>query len=97
MVSFGSQEGSVARPWGWGGDDEPLPLGLESLHPRISWVWLDVKHSGIVLKRQAASSAAALSTKDGQPLILWKQEWAVGWRRGCALSFPGNKLVSGDH
>lgn len=88
-----------------GGDDEPLPLGLESLHLRTCWVWLDVNHSGIVLKRQAASSAPALSAKDGQPLTLWKQAigwrrgwWSIGWRRGWwALSFPANKLVSGDH
>ncbi|XP_025774425.1 E3 ubiquitin-protein ligase CHFR, partial [Puma concolor] len=24
-------------------------------------------------------------------------EWTIGRRRGCDLSFPGNKLVSGDH
>lgn len=31
------------------------------------------------------------------PVFLWKREWTVGRRRGCDLSFPGNKLISGDH
>ncbi|XP_010602531.1 E3 ubiquitin-protein ligase CHFR isoform X2 [Fukomys damarensis] len=30
-------------------------------------------------------------------VLLRKREWTLGRRRGCDLSFPGNKLVSGDH
>uniref|UniRef100_G3SLP3 E3 ubiquitin-protein ligase CHFR n=1 Tax=Loxodonta africana TaxID=9785 RepID=G3SLP3_LOXAF len=39
-----------------------------------------------------------LGAEEGEPYIpLWKREWTIGRRRGCDLSFPGNKLVSGDH
>ncbi|XP_023576427.1 E3 ubiquitin-protein ligase CHFR [Octodon degus] len=30
-------------------------------------------------------------------VLLRKREWTLGRRRGCDLSFPSNKLVSGDH
>uniref|UniRef100_A0A2R9ACS9 E3 ubiquitin-protein ligase CHFR n=1 Tax=Pan paniscus TaxID=9597 RepID=A0A2R9ACS9_PANPA len=30
-------------------------------------------------------------------VLLRKREWTIGRRRGCDLSFPSNKLVSGDH
>ncbi|XP_058995192.1 E3 ubiquitin-protein ligase CHFR isoform X2 [Mustela lutreola] len=39
-----------------------------------------------------------LGAADGEPhVLLRKPEWTIGRRRGCDLSFPGNKLVSGDH
>ncbi|XP_012386492.1 E3 ubiquitin-protein ligase CHFR [Dasypus novemcinctus] len=39
-----------------------------------------------------------LGADEGEPhVLLWKREWTIGRRRGCDLSFPGNKLVSGDH
>nr|XP_055177899.1 E3 ubiquitin-protein ligase CHFR isoform X4 [Nyctereutes procyonoides] len=39
-----------------------------------------------------------LGAGDGEPhVLLRKREWTIGRRRGCDLSFPGNKLVSGDH
>uniref|UniRef100_A0A8D2PIV6 E3 ubiquitin-protein ligase CHFR n=1 Tax=Zosterops lateralis melanops TaxID=1220523 RepID=A0A8D2PIV6_ZOSLA len=30
-------------------------------------------------------------------VLLLKREWTIGRKKGCDLSFPGNKLVSGDH
>ncbi|KAM4051425.1 E3 ubiquitin-protein ligase CHFR isoform 2-T3 [Anomaloglossus baeobatrachus] len=30
-------------------------------------------------------------------LFLYKREWTIGRKKGCDLSFPGNKLVSGEH
>ncbi|XP_075390582.1 E3 ubiquitin-protein ligase CHFR isoform X2 [Tenrec ecaudatus] len=39
-----------------------------------------------------------LGAEEGEAhILLWKPEWTIGRRRGCDLSFPGNKLVSGDH
>ncbi|XP_044099536.1 E3 ubiquitin-protein ligase CHFR [Neovison vison] len=39
-----------------------------------------------------------LGAGEGEPhVLLRKREWTIGRRRGCDLSFPGNKLVSGDH
>ncbi|KAM9622530.1 E3 ubiquitin-protein ligase CHFR isoform 1-T2 [Trichechus inunguis] len=39
-----------------------------------------------------------LGAEEGEShILLWKREWTIGRRRGCDLSFPGNKLVSGDH
>ncbi|XP_044943649.1 E3 ubiquitin-protein ligase CHFR isoform X2 [Mustela putorius furo] len=39
-----------------------------------------------------------LGAADGEPhVLLRKRECTIGRRRGCDLSFPGNKLVSGDH
>lgn len=39
-----------------------------------------------------------LGAEEGEPqILLWKREWTIGRRRGCDLSFPSNKLVSGDH
>ncbi|XP_007953229.1 E3 ubiquitin-protein ligase CHFR [Orycteropus afer afer] len=39
-----------------------------------------------------------LGAEEGEPhVLLWKRECTIGRRRGCDLSFPGNKLVSGDH
>uniref|UniRef100_A0A8C0PGM9 E3 ubiquitin-protein ligase CHFR n=1 Tax=Canis lupus familiaris TaxID=9615 RepID=A0A8C0PGM9_CANLF len=39
-----------------------------------------------------------LGAGDGEPHVLLRnREWTIGRRRGCDLSFPGNKLVSGDH
>ncbi|XP_078193968.1 E3 ubiquitin-protein ligase CHFR isoform X14 [Callithrix jacchus] len=39
-----------------------------------------------------------LGAEDGEPhVLLRKPEWTIGRRRGCDLSFPSNKLVSGDH
>ncbi|KAF6080784.1 checkpoint with forkhead and ring finger domains [Phyllostomus discolor] len=31
------------------------------------------------------------------PVLLRRRELTIGRRRGCDLSFPGNKLISGDH
>ncbi|XP_032127246.1 E3 ubiquitin-protein ligase CHFR isoform X10 [Sapajus apella] len=39
-----------------------------------------------------------LGAEEGEPhVLLRKPEWTIGRRRGCDLSFPSNKLVSGDH
>ncbi|XP_040843123.1 E3 ubiquitin-protein ligase CHFR isoform X4 [Ochotona curzoniae] len=39
-----------------------------------------------------------LGADEGEPhVLLWKREWTIGRRKGCDLSFPSNKLVSGDH
>uniref|UniRef100_A0A4X1UUW5 E3 ubiquitin-protein ligase CHFR n=1 Tax=Sus scrofa TaxID=9823 RepID=A0A4X1UUW5_PIG len=39
-----------------------------------------------------------LGAEEGEPhVLLRKREWTIGRRKGCDLSFPGNKLVSGDH
>ncbi|KAM5199369.1 E3 ubiquitin-protein ligase CHFR isoform 1-T4 [Hipposideros larvatus] len=39
-----------------------------------------------------------LGAEEGEPYVLLrKPEWTIGRRRGCDLSFPGNKLVSEDH
>nr|KAF6464524.1 checkpoint with forkhead and ring finger domains [Rousettus aegyptiacus] len=39
-----------------------------------------------------------LGAEEGEPqVLLRKPECTIGRRRGCDLSFPGNKLVSGDH
>ncbi|EHA98713.1 E3 ubiquitin-protein ligase CHFR [Heterocephalus glaber] len=39
-----------------------------------------------------------LGAEQGEPhVLLRKREWTLGRRRGCDLSFPSNKLVSGDH
>ncbi|MCI4392929.1 hypothetical protein PGIGA_G00151590 [Pangasianodon gigas] len=43
------------------------------------------------LVRVGASSESALT------LLLVNKECTVGRRKGCDLSFPANKLVSGDH
>ncbi|KAJ1093966.1 hypothetical protein NDU88_007052 [Pleurodeles waltl] len=35
---------------------------------------------------------------DSEPdVLLCKREWTIGRKKACDLSFPGNKLVSGDH
>ncbi|XP_063470873.1 E3 ubiquitin-protein ligase CHFR isoform X7 [Symphalangus syndactylus] len=39
-----------------------------------------------------------LGAEEDEPhVLLRKREWTIGRRRGCDLSFPSNKLVSGDH
>nr|XP_013004025.1 E3 ubiquitin-protein ligase CHFR isoform X7 [Cavia porcellus] len=39
-----------------------------------------------------------LGAEQSEPhVLLRKREWTLGRRRGCDLSFPSNKLVSGDH
>ncbi|NXC07861.1 CHFR ligase, partial [Orthonyx spaldingii] len=39
-----------------------------------------------------------LGADEAEPhVLLLKREWTIGRRKGCDLSFPGNKLVSGDH
>ncbi|CAK6439916.1 unnamed protein product [Pipistrellus nathusii] len=39
-----------------------------------------------------------LGAEEGEPhVLLRKREWTFGRKRGCDFSFPGNKLVSGDH
>uniref|UniRef100_A0A670JQ11 E3 ubiquitin-protein ligase CHFR n=1 Tax=Podarcis muralis TaxID=64176 RepID=A0A670JQ11_PODMU len=39
-----------------------------------------------------------LGAEEAEPhLLLLKKELTIGRKKGCDLSFPGNKLVSGDH
>nr|XP_021483859.1 E3 ubiquitin-protein ligase CHFR-like isoform X2 [Meriones unguiculatus] len=39
-----------------------------------------------------------LGAEEDEPqILLWKRQWTIGRKRGCDLSFPSNKLVSGDH
>ncbi|NXG04927.1 CHFR ligase, partial [Sakesphorus luctuosus] len=39
-----------------------------------------------------------LGAEEAEPhVLLLKREWTIGRKKGCDLSFPGNKLVSGDH
>ncbi|KAM6423347.1 E3 ubiquitin-protein ligase CHFR isoform 1-T3 [Liasis olivaceus] len=39
-----------------------------------------------------------LGVEQAEPhVLLLKREWTIGRKKGCDLSFPGNKLVSGDH
>ncbi|XP_036615998.1 E3 ubiquitin-protein ligase CHFR [Trichosurus vulpecula] len=39
-----------------------------------------------------------LGAAEGEPpVLLRRKECTIGRRKGCDLSFPGNKLVSGDH
>ncbi|XP_042817676.1 E3 ubiquitin-protein ligase CHFR isoform X2 [Panthera tigris] len=49
-------------------------------------------------QRQPWGRLLRLGVGEGEPhVLLRKPEWTIGRRRGCDLSFPGNKLVSGDH
>ncbi|XP_069353535.1 E3 ubiquitin-protein ligase CHFR isoform X2 [Eulemur rufifrons] len=49
-------------------------------------------------RRQPWGRLLRLGAEEGEPhVLLWKREWTFGRRRGCDLSFPSNKLVSGDH
>ncbi|KAM4707701.1 E3 ubiquitin-protein ligase CHFR isoform 1-T5 [Discoglossus pictus] len=36
-------------------------------------------------------------TEAESELFLFKREWTIGRKKACDLSFPGNKLVSGEH
>ncbi|KAE8634829.1 hypothetical protein XENTR_v10002450 [Xenopus tropicalis] len=36
-------------------------------------------------------------TESSSELFLYKKEWTIGRKKACDLSFPGNKLVSGEH
>ncbi|KAM4810384.1 E3 ubiquitin-protein ligase CHFR [Rhinophrynus dorsalis] len=36
-------------------------------------------------------------TEAASELLLCKKEWTIGRKKACDLSFPGNKLVSGEH
>ncbi|XP_053327467.1 E3 ubiquitin-protein ligase CHFR [Spea bombifrons] len=36
-------------------------------------------------------------TESASELLLCKREWTIGRKKACDLSFPGNKLVSGEH
>ncbi|XP_053557865.1 E3 ubiquitin-protein ligase CHFR isoform X2 [Bombina bombina] len=36
-------------------------------------------------------------TESASELFLCKKEWTIGRKKACDLSFPGNKLVSGEH
>ncbi|KAH0625546.1 hypothetical protein JD844_015100 [Phrynosoma platyrhinos] len=38
-----------------------------------------------------------LGAEEAELHLLLKKEWTIGRKKGCDLSFPGNKLVSGDH
>ncbi|KAM8817291.1 E3 ubiquitin-protein ligase CHFR isoform 1-T1 [Rhynchonycteris naso] len=50
------------------------------------------------LQQQPWGRLLRMGAEEGEPLVLLrKRECTIGRRRGCDLSFPGNKLVSGDH
>ncbi|XP_069476101.1 E3 ubiquitin-protein ligase CHFR isoform X2 [Ambystoma mexicanum] len=38
-----------------------------------------------------------LGAESEPDVLLCKREWTIGRKKACDLSFPGNKLVSGDH
>ncbi|EOB02347.1 E3 ubiquitin-protein ligase CHFR, partial [Anas platyrhynchos] len=48
--------------------------------------------------RQPWGKLIRLGAEEAEPhVLLLKREWTIGRKKGCDLSFPGNKLVSGDH
>uniref|UniRef100_A0A671F4P1 E3 ubiquitin-protein ligase CHFR n=1 Tax=Rhinolophus ferrumequinum TaxID=59479 RepID=A0A671F4P1_RHIFE len=57
-----------------------------------------MEHPGEGEQPQPWGRLLRLGAEEGEPhVLLRKPEWTIGRRRGCDLSFPGNKLVSGDH
>ncbi|XP_051981668.1 E3 ubiquitin-protein ligase CHFR [Xyrauchen texanus] len=46
---------------------------------------------------QAWGKLVKVDTSPGSEILLINRECTVGRRKGCDLSFPANKLVSGDH
>ncbi|XP_063310485.1 E3 ubiquitin-protein ligase CHFR isoform X2 [Pelobates fuscus] len=43
------------------------------------------------------SRLPAAGSESSSELLLCKKEWTIGRKKACDLSFPGNKLVSGEH
>uniref|UniRef100_A0A8C5P9D6 E3 ubiquitin-protein ligase CHFR n=1 Tax=Leptobrachium leishanense TaxID=445787 RepID=A0A8C5P9D6_9ANUR len=43
------------------------------------------------------SRLPAVGSESQSELLLCKREWTIGRKKACDLSFPGNKLVSGEH
>ncbi|KAJ6656524.1 hypothetical protein lerEdw1_003649 [Lerista edwardsae] len=60
-----------------------------------------MEHSGArgqIQEAQPWGKLIRLGAGDAEPhVFLLKKEWTIGRKKGCDLSFPGNKLVSGDH
>ncbi|XP_026540707.1 E3 ubiquitin-protein ligase CHFR isoform X2 [Notechis scutatus] len=49
-------------------------------------------------KPQPWGKLIRLGVEQAEPhVLLMKNEWTIGRKKGCDLSFPGNKLVSGYH
>ncbi|XP_034291724.1 E3 ubiquitin-protein ligase CHFR isoform X3 [Pantherophis guttatus] len=49
-------------------------------------------------KPQPWGKLIRLGVEQAEPhVLLQKNEWTIGRKKGCDLSFPGNKLVSGYH
>nr|XP_017536184.2 E3 ubiquitin-protein ligase CHFR isoform X1 [Manis javanica] len=99
-LAGGRRRGPEAgRAVGRSGVLQPLPSQFEILR-RPFWVWLDVSpmeqpQEG---EQQPWGRLLRLGADEGEPhVLLRKREWTIGRRRGCDLSFPSNKLVSGDH
>nr|XP_056715839.1 E3 ubiquitin-protein ligase CHFR [Euleptes europaea] len=52
----------------------------------------------LLRQQQPWGKLIRLGTGEAEPhVLLLKKEWTIGRKKGCDLSFPGNKLVSGDH
>ncbi|XP_054853033.1 E3 ubiquitin-protein ligase CHFR [Eublepharis macularius] len=52
----------------------------------------------LLRQRQPWGKLIRLGAGEAEPhVLLLKKEWTIGRKKGCDLSFPGNKLVSGDH
>ncbi|XP_032899833.1 E3 ubiquitin-protein ligase CHFR isoform X2 [Amblyraja radiata] len=49
------------------------------------------------LQSQAWGRLSRIDPDNDSHILLVNSEWTIGRRKGCDLSFPGNKLVSGDH
>ncbi|XP_051888509.1 E3 ubiquitin-protein ligase CHFR isoform X1 [Pristis pectinata] len=49
------------------------------------------------LHSQAWGRLSRIDRDSESHILLVNSEWTIGRRKGCDLSFPGNKLVSGDH
>ncbi|XP_036777836.2 E3 ubiquitin-protein ligase CHFR isoform X4 [Manis pentadactyla] len=103
-LAGGRRRGPEAgRAVGRSGVLQPLPSQFEILC-RPFWVWLDVspmeqpQEGEQPPAQQPWGRLLRLGADEGEPhVLLRKREWTIGRRRGCDLSFPSNKLVSGDH
>ncbi|XP_038662719.1 E3 ubiquitin-protein ligase CHFR isoform X2 [Scyliorhinus canicula] len=49
------------------------------------------------LESQAWGRLSRIDRESESHILLVNSEWTIGRKKGCDLSFPGNKLVSGDH
>ncbi|XP_069788646.1 E3 ubiquitin-protein ligase CHFR isoform X2 [Narcine bancroftii] len=49
------------------------------------------------LQKQAWGRLSRIDRESESHILLGNSEWTIGRKKGCDLSFPGNKLVSGDH